>query len=71
MTGITLIHDPRVIKHGPDEGTSVMTDTAIGGGRHMADELTFGKDPIMTGTAIIGNTHVIEGSRDKTSGYMA
>lgn len=59
-----------MIKHHRGKTTGHVTDTAIGGRRHMIDRLSERRHTIMTGTAVTGDAGVIEYRAGKTGRAM-
>jgi len=71
MTRSTIVHDTGMIKHRSDEGTGVMTDTAILVCWYMVTCFTGGERTIVTGSTVIHDANMIKGCRNKARGLVA
>ncbi len=71
MTGRAIIDDAGMVKHGPDEGAGVMTDTTVLIGRHMVGRFADRKDIIVAGAAVIDDTVMTECCRYEAGRHVA
>lgn len=65
-----VVHDTGMIKYRADKGCRVMADAAILAGGYMPGRLAYREKAVMTGAAIIDNTLMREGCRNKSGGLV-
>ena len=72
VTGLAVIHDTGVIKHGTDKGNGVMTNATVLVGRHMVwrGYLARRRTAVMAGRTVVHDAGVIEIRTAKGTGVM-